>query len=105
MLLAQRIYYDMTDNGETKKLERNVLLKITDKVYKNMKVLIKDMNKHPQNFNEEAEYTLIEPRSFVKVTYPKLVKIEIVDALKTPCITSSETKPFEPVYIPLRGDK
>ncbi len=65
MLLAQRLVEceDMT-------------LKVLGKVYKNMKALEADMKTHPQNFNEDYEYSLIEPRPFMKVTWEQKAIVE-----------------------------
>ena len=69
MLLAQRIPCD----------NDNIIIKILNKPYQNMKMLERDMKEHPENFNEDCEYCLIDPRPFVKLSYEKKPVISFVN--------------------------
>ena len=66
MLLVQRI----PDESSA------MILRVVGQFYKNMKALEQDMKEHPANFNEDHEYSLIDPRPLVKVTWEKKATIE-----------------------------
>ena len=51
-------------------------LALVGKVFKSMTALKSDMRNHPEKYNKDMEYSLIEPRPFLKVTRPETVKIE-----------------------------
>ncbi len=73
MLLCQRIIDGNAD----------VTLKILGKVFKNMKALERDMQTNPKNFNENYEYSLIEPKPFLIVKYTRKATGEVKDILNT----------------------
>ncbi len=72
MLLVQRVIDDSSE----------VSLMILNKVFPNMKALEKAMKEHPENFNENYEYSLVDPRPFVKVTYAKFPILETTNPFK-----------------------
>ncbi len=49
---------------------------ITNRKFLNMIALKKDMHEHPERYNVNMEYSLIEVRPFLKVTRPTTVKVE-----------------------------
>ena len=66
MLLVQKVNDDSSE----------ISLIILHRVFPNMKALEKNMKEHPENFNEDYEYSLVDPRPFVKVTYAKFPILE-----------------------------
>ncbi len=65
MLLVQRIFDTSCDITPPK------TLKVLGTFYKNMRALEADMKTNPQDFNDDCEYSLIEPRPFVTLTWEK----------------------------------
>ncbi len=71
MLLVQKIPNENSDAVIT--------LAVTNRAFPSMAALQTHMRKHPEMYNADAEYTLMEVKQFLKVTRPSTVKILQLD--------------------------